>query len=197
MTTSSNTVTEIREVTPQWASTLPGKGAGNLGTHKVKVVPFTAESIRAIMEKRAADVADVMNAQCSIKFLGPAFVKLVTQCVRSRAEGEKLDAFREATIVEARDAAKDVASETFDFLALFEEWASTERGTKGKLVLVNYDGILANVMERWTTASDEKKVQRLKGLAIELPVTATAGEVCEAIKAKYKPAVVVTADDMM
>lgn len=200
-----NTNTEKREVTPQWDTA----NKRNLGTHSVTVVPFTVESVKAACEKRAADIAEILNAQCSIKFLGPCIVKRVTESIhlpqgtRLDANGEeeefdeKLEAFRERTLGEAREAVKAVVTETFSFPALFEEWASAERTTKGKKVLANYDGIIANVEARWGETTPEKRANLLAKLSITLGTDATATDVVKAIEGAYKPATVVTVDAML
>ena len=42
-----NNITETRNVTPQWK----GETGGNLGEHKVTVVPFTTDTLKAMMDK--------------------------------------------------------------------------------------------------------------------------------------------------
>lgn len=182
---------EKREVTPQWA----GEKAGNLGTHTVNTVAFTKDSLTEALAKYPEFVVNKFNGMCSINILGPEFVRRVTSGLPEREEGEKLDAWKDRVRKDAVELAVSVAEMEFDFPALLAEAATKPQGKAAKKVLDNYDGNLAFIAANWDTLPTAKQDAILARLAIT-PESRTAEGVCNAIKANYKPAVVVSMDDM-
>ena len=55
------------------------------------MVPFTTDTLKAMMDKHGEHVADIMNAQCSIKFLGPEFVRRVASGLPRLGKGTVFD----------------------------------------------------------------------------------------------------------
>ena len=190
---TQNAVTEHRNVTPQWK----GERGGNLGEHKVTVVPFTTDTLKAMMDKHGEHVADIMNAQCSIKFLGPEFVRRVASGLPERREGEKLEAWQDRTRQLAIEDAREVAKETFDFPALFAAWASKERSTRDKREpMAGFETLVANVEAKWDWAAIDKRQAMAAKYKLGDVAEKDSAHVLGVIRAMYRPALAVTTDDL-
>ena len=190
---TQNAVTETRNVTPQWK----GENGGNLGEHKVMVVPFTTDTLKAMMDKHGEHVADIMNAQCSIKFLGPEFVRRVASGLPERREGEKLEAWQDRTRQLAIEDAREVARETFDFPALFSAWASKERSTRDKREpMAGFETLVANVEAKWDGAAIDKRQAMAAKYKLGDVAEKDSAHVLGVIRAMYRPALAVTTDDL-
>ena len=190
---TQNAVTETRNVTPQWK----GENGGNLGEHKVTVVPFTTDTLKTMMDKHGEHVADIMNAQCSIKFLGPEFVRRVASGLPERREGEKLEAWQDRTRQLAIEDAREVAKETFDFPALFAAWASKERSTRDKREpMAGFETLIENVTMKWDTAPLKKRAAMAAKYKLGDVAKKDSAHVLGVIRAMYRPALAVTADDL-
>jgi len=190
---TQNNITETRNVTPQWK----GENGGNLGEHKVTVVPFTTDTLKAMMDKHGEHVADIMNAQCSIKFLGPEFVRRVASGLPERREGEKLEAWQDRTRQLAIEDAREVAKETFDFPALFAAWASKERSTRDKREpMAGFETLVANVEAKWDWAAIDKRQAMAAKYKLGDVAEKDSAHVLGVIRAMYRPALAVTTDDL-
>ena len=190
---TQNNITETRNVTPQWK----GENGGNLGEHKVMVVPFTTDTLKAMMDKHGEHVADIMNAQCSIKFLGPEFARRVASGLPKRREGEKLEAWQDRTRQLAIEDAREVAMETFDFPALFAAWASKERSTRDKREpMAGFETLIENVTMKWDTAPLEKRAAMAAKYKLGDVAEKDSAHVLGVIRAMYRPALAVTTDDL-
>ena len=190
---TQNAVTETRNVTPQWK----GENGGNLGEHKVTVVPFTTDTLKAMMDKHGEHVADIINAQCSIKFLGPEFVRRVASELPERREGEKLEAWQDRTRQLAIEDAREVAKETFDFPALFAAWASKERSTRDKREpMAGFETLVANVEAKWDGAAIDKRQAMAAKYKLGDVAEKDSAHVLGVIRAMYRPALAVTTDDL-
>ena len=190
---TQNAVTETRNVTPQWK----GENGGNLGEHKVTVVPFTTDTLKTMMDKHGEHVADIMNAQCSIKFLGPEFVRQVSMALPDREEGQKLEAWQEANRKDALAIAKDVAQMVFDFPALFSAWASKERSTRDKRTpMAGFETLIENVTMKWDNVPIEKRAAMAAKYKLGDVAEKDSAHVLGVIRAMYRPALAVTADDL-
>ena len=190
---TQNAVTEQRNVTPQWK----GENGGNLGEHKVTVVPFTTDTLKTMMDKHGEHVADIMNAQCSIKFLGPEFVRQVSMALPDREEGQKLEEWQEANRKDALAIAKDVAQMVFDFPALFAAWASKERSTRDKREpMAGFETLIENVTMKWDTAPLKKRAAMAAKYKLGDVAKKDSAHVLGVIRAMYRPALAVTTDDL-
>lgn len=200
---TNNVNTEVRTVTPQFAP------AGNLGEHAITVVPFTISNIRELVkdDKNAEGLADMMNAQAHIKFSSPAFVARVLQALETedpaspyaQAEGEKRDAWMKRIFADAKVAASDVAKTTFDFPAIFAEWAAKERTTKDKReVLKNFSAVENVIRTKWDTSSEKGQTALGEALKLKDVVGTPSAEVLVKFMAKYKaPETTVDADNLL
>lgn len=191
--TTQNTITEYRNVTPQWK----GEKGGNLGEHKVKCMVFDKDRVVELAGKYGDAMAEVLNAQCSIKFLGPEFAFQVGAGF-DRIDGEKSEAFQERVRKDAIEYAKEIAKREFDFPALFTRWASKERTTKDKRIpLDGFDALMANITEKWADAPDDKRAGIVAKFKLEVNADDSTADVIAAIRAQYKPVVTVTSGDML
>lgn len=191
-----NTTTETRTVTPQWAD-----DKRNLGAHDITTVPFNKATLIAAIEAHPDFMLGIVNGQMHIRFSGPTFNERVNTRLEmlegiAQAKDEKLPAYRERTLELAKKHAVEVAKETFDFAAMFADYATRERST-AKKVLADYDAIIAKVNAKWADSDAAKRQALLAKLNLDLAPTVNADAVVAAIKDAYKPATVVTAGDML
>ncbi len=214
MNTQNNDNITVRTVTPQFF------GNGNLGEYSIKTVGFTPDTLRRLVEddKVAAGIADMMNAQSHIKFSSPTVVSKAMSLVMTeqgesesdedyakrepmaKQAGEKRDAWLKRIMPDVKEAVKEVVTETLDFPSIVKAWALSERreAADKREVLANYDGTIASVSQKWAGASAEAQAKLLSVFKLPAELAGkTTADVLDAIKAKYRPAVKVDAEDIL
>lgn len=205
MNTDKMTVTETRDVAPQWSG---GKG-GNLGEFTLSFIGVSPDGVAELSKDPAmrGPMADILNNQLGIRFNSPLCKAKVLEALKakgiSQGEDEKWAEFAERTLPNAREVAKDVLKDfVMDAINAFKTWALEDFPKRGQRtdkrpVLADYDKIVARVEAQWDAMTNERKLKVITGLGLGKELASgVATDVVKTISAKYQRPVAVKTESL-